>query len=228
MKGFSDSETKKFITFIKNGISDGKDLTCLFKEYSKISGRAEGSLRNYYYKTIKKCKEDNKLKTKLGVSEKMYPIFIKTFNESEEEDLLKEVLLGLSQGKSVRSTICALANNKETLALRYQNKYRNLLRDKKELVLSLASTIKDKNGEVVNPYKNTVLSDEKSSIESEIDILIKRLYSKITKENVELKEKISVLERENKKLKDVFKKRMKENSISKDFFNSKKGDINAI
>ena len=228
MKGFSDTETKKFITFVKNGILEGKDLTKLFKEYSQISGRAQGSLRNYYYKTVKKCKEDSKLKSKLGVSEKMYPVFIKTFNESEEEDLLREVLIGLSSGKSVRHTICKLANDNESLALRYQNKYRNLLKDKRDLVLSLASNIKDKNGNAVNPYKNTVFSEERGSIESEIDFLVKKLFLKIKQENIELKQKVLALEKENKKLKDVFKKRMKDSSVSKDFFKEKNGDISAI
>ncbi len=228
MKGFSDSEAKKFINFIKKGVQDGKDLTKLFKEYSLVSGRAQGSLRNYYYKTVNDCKKDSKLKTKLGVTSEMYPTFIKAFNESEEESLLKEVLLGLGNGKSVRSTISKLANNNECLALRYQNKYRNLLRDKREFVMQVASTIKDKNGINVNPYENTVFNKEYDSYEEQLESLIKKLIFTIKQENISLKDKVLKLEKENKKLKDVFKKCMKQNSISKEFFNKNDDNFRAI
>ena len=133
MKGFSGTETKKLIDYVKE--NENKDLSKIFKEYALISGRAQGSVRNYYYKTVKECKQNEKLRQKLGVSKEMFPAFIEEFRNSEAEDLLKLVLKGVAEGRSVRSVISSISNGNEKLALRYQNKYRNLLKNDREVYL---------------------------------------------------------------------------------------------
>ena len=204
MKGFKENETKKLIEFVKE--NGNKGLTKVFKEYASASGRAQGSVRNYYYKTIKECKNNEILRKKLGVSEEMFPNFIKEFKKSEARDLLSVVLKGVAEGKSVRSVISVLANNNDKLALRYQNKYRNLLKNERDLVLEVASNIKLKDGSNFNPYKLEQDSEYKK-IESEIDSLIKRLVKSLTEENESLIEKNTLLIKENEKLKQIFKKK---------------------
>lgn len=225
MKGFSGSETKKFIDYVKE--NENKDLSKIFKEYALISGRAQGSVRNYYYKTIKACKQNEKLCQKLGVSKEMFPAFIKEFRDSEAEDLLKLILKGVAEGRSVRSVISTLSNGNEKLALRYQNKYRNLLKNDRELVLKVASTIVDKNGEVVNPYKNEKEKSEYDKLESEIDNLLKRLLKGLKEENQVLFEKNEILKKENERLREIFKKSMREKNFDLTFF-SKNNEIDAI
>lgn len=224
MKGFKESETKKLIDFVKE--NENKGLTKVFKEYAIASGRAQGSVRNYYYKTIKECKNSEELRKKLGVSKDMFPNFIKEFNNSEAKDLLKVVLKGVSEGKSVRSVISVLANGNDKLALRYQNKYRNLIKNQKDLVLEVASEIKLKDGSTFNPYKVENDSEYKK-LESEIDSLIKRLVKSLTEENQTLQEKNTSLQKENEKLREIFKKNIKEKNLTKGFF-SKNHDINVI
>ena len=224
MKGFKESETKKLIDFVKE--NENKGLTKVFKEYASVSGRAQGSVRNYYYKTIKECKNSEELRKKLGVSKDMFPNFIKEFNESEARELLEIVLKGASEGKSVRSVISTLANNNDKLALRYQNKYRNLIKNQKELVIEVASQIKLKDGSTFNPYKLEQGSEYKK-LESEIDGLIKRLVKSLTEENQALLDRNTALQKENEKLREIFKKNIKEKNLTKEFF-GKNHDVNAI
>ena len=98
---------------------------------------------------------------------------------AERWHFLKLVLKGVAEGRSVRSVISSISNGNEKLALRYQNKYRNLLKNDRELVLKIASTIVDKNGNVVNPYKCEIKKSEYEKLESEIDDLLKRLMKNI-------------------------------------------------
>lgn len=224
MKGFKESETKSLIELVQK--SENKDLTKVFKEYARISGRAQGSVRNYYYKTVKECKNNEELRKKLGVSKDMFPSFIKEFNDSESRELLKIVLSGVAKGKSVRSVISTLSNNNDKLALRYQNKYRNLIKNQKDLVLEVASQIKLKDGSSFNPYALDN-GNEYKKLESEIDGLIKRLVKSLTEENQTLLEKNASLQKENEKLREIFKKNMLDKNLTKDFFN-KNHDINAI
>ena len=154
MKGFKESETKKLFELVKEKKNLGKGVSEGFKEYAKISGRAQGSVRNYYYKKVNECKNDEKLRKKLGVSNEMFPIFIEEFNKSQSIELLKEILTGVAKGKSVRSVVSKLAFNNDKLALRYQNKYRNLLKSQKETVINIAKSISEEYGVNVNPYKS--------------------------------------------------------------------------
>lgn len=225
MRGFKESDTKELISLVKEAVSENKGLSFAFEKYANMTGRAKGSVRNYYYKTIKKCENDSNLRVKLGVSKSMYPAFIKEFNLAEEKELLTLILTGVASGKSVRNVVSSLASNSEKLALRYQNKYRNLLRDKKNLVLEVASNIKDKNGNAVNPYKESKLLEEKEKIESEIDSLLKRLYYELKSENNKLKDKVLYLEKENEKLKRIFKKCMEDKSFTKEYFDRNNRDI---
>ncbi len=225
MKGFTEIERKNFIKFIKD--NEYKGLQTAFKEYAQISGRAKGSVRNYYYKTVNECKNNEKLRVKLGVSSNMFPNFIKEFQDSESRDLLKIVLKGIGEGKSVRSTILKLASNDSKLALRYQNKYRNLLKNQKDLVLEVASKIKGVDGEIVNPYKSAFKKEEQKAIENEIDGLIKSLYKNLREENEKLLQRNNALKSENEKLKEIFKKSMLDKNFTKEFFN-KNGDLIVI
>ena len=202
MKDFKKNEAKKLFDFIKEKSESNTSLTKSFKEYAIMTDRAQGSVRNYYYKTIKECKDNEKLRQKLGVSKEMFPIFVKEFNESESVELLTIVLKGIANGKSVRSVISTLANNNDKLALRYQNKYRNLLKTQKPLVLKIAKKIRCKDGSIVNPYKEE--NDEIKKIEQEIDCLIKKIFNSLKEENELLNEKIIKLTEENQKLKNLY------------------------
>ena len=84
--GKNKIKSKELINFVKNQTSNGENLSNSFKKFAKQNGLSVGSVRNYYYKTIKDCKQDNKLCNLLGVDSKMFPKIAKAFTESEERD----------------------------------------------------------------------------------------------------------------------------------------------
>ena len=54
--GISKKEMIKFIDFFKG--KEVFNLSTLFLEYAKKTGKAEGTIRNMYYKIAKKSRED--------------------------------------------------------------------------------------------------------------------------------------------------------------------------
>ncbi len=193
MSEFNQTNTKELIELCKKYKTEGKGLTSAFKDFSNKHEIAEGSVRNFYYKTVKKANKDNKLKRKLGITNELFPKFIEEFNYQEERELLYTVLNGLAKGRSVRNVILEISNNNEKLALRFQNKYRNLLIKKPNLVMETVEKIKTESGKTFNPYKQKQNKVE-NDLEKEINGLIERLLEPYIQENGLLKDKISRLE----------------------------------
>lgn len=224
--GKNKIKSKELINFVKNQTSNGENLSNSFKKFAKQNGLSVGSVRNYYYKTIKDCKQDNKLCNLLGVDSKMFPKIAKAFTESEERDLVKAILLGVSQGKSVRGAILDISYNNEVLALRNQNKYRNAIKNNQSLVNEVVNEIKLERGDCYNPFEKIKRDNEISKVEGEINQIIDSLLISIKRENKQLINRINLLEKENKKLKELFKKYLKDNNYTKEFF-KKYSKINA-
>ena len=224
--GKNKIKSKELINFVKNQTSNGENLSNSFKKFAKQNGLSVGSVRNYYYKTIKDCKQDNKLCNLLGVDSKMFPKIAKAFTESEERDLVKAILLGVSQGKSVRGAILDISYNNEVLALRNQNKYRNAIKNNQSLVNEVVNEIKLERGDCYNPFEKIKSDKEISKVEGEINQIIDSLLISIKRENKQLINRINLLEKENKKLKELFKKYLKDNNYTKEFF-KKYSKINA-
>lgn len=115
-----------------------KRMLDVFADFARKSGRKMYSVRNFYYnllhevtcsKRVQKLLQDNN-------------IILKETNHfvvDDEIKLLKEILL--DNGKSVRATCLSLANGEKAKAIRYQNKYRNLIKNKHEFVKSIANEI---------------------------------------------------------------------------------------
>ncbi len=224
--GKNKIKSKELINFVKNQTANGENLSNSFKKFAKQNGLSVGSVRNYYYKTIKDCKKDNKLCNLLGVDSKMFPKIAKAFTESEERDLVKAILLGVSQGKSVRGAILDISYNNEVLALRNQNKYRNAIKNNQSLVNEVVNEIKLERGDCYNPFEKIKRDEEISKVEGEINQIIDSLLISIKRENKQLINRINLLEKENKKLKELFKKYLKDNNYTKEFF-KKYSKINA-
>lgn len=212
MSEFNETNTKELIKLCKKNKTEGKGLTSAFKDFSNKYGIAEGSVRNYYYKTVKTANKDNKLKRKLGITNELFPKFIEEFNNQEERELLYTVLNGLSKGRSVRNVILEISNSNGKLALRFQNKYRNLLIKKPNLVMETVQKINKESGRYFNPYNERKPKAE-NDLEKEINGLIERLLEPYIQENGLLKDKISRLEEKiflmengskNKNVKDYF------------------------
>ena len=218
MKGFKESDAIELISSVKQAKQSGKSLLFAFNEYAKKSGRSMGTVRNFYYKTIKKSKGSDRLRERLGIDKSLYPAFILEFNLIEERALLTSVLTKITLGKSVRRSISEISGGNEKLALRNQNKYRNLLKNKPALVNEVILEVEKSLGRCKNPYieiSNNL--SEKIALEESINNLLLTLESDALKQNHALLSKVKELSNQNKKMKDLLKKALKQYEITKEF-----------
>lgn len=179
-------------------------LTKTFNEFAIEHGKSKGTVRNLYYALAKLSNKDTEFcETYLG-GEPIKVSEVENFTNKEEKDLVKQVLLLKNDGKSVRSAINELAKGDLKLALRYQNKYRNFIKNKKEELENLLEEIKREKGvEIELETKDNQVTFNEIQIKrlkSEINGLVNRISLDLQRENKTLKERIEFLQKENLKL----------------------------
>lgn len=194
MKGFTLKEKEKLISMAKDSKVKGYSLTKVFSEFAKETERASGSVRNYYYELIK---SDEELFADLQAS------VILPFTKCETANILTKVLVGASEGKSIRKVIKELAQTDKE-ALRMQNKYRNVIKNERPFVEAVMRGLDKKGVKYLNPYKK---QREKRTfiynrLKREINGLLEKMDNKEKLLNKELAKKIEELQQENKVLKE--------------------------
>ncbi len=179
----------------------GGTLSSAFSEYAKKSGKAKGTVRNLYYALAKKSNSDKEFCQKYFGGNPLEVGKIVEFNEEEEQRLIKAILKEKLSGKSVRKAISILASGDEKIALRYQNKFRNCLKNNPEkiekLTRELISENKNYRQEITLPNDT---AERIKRVKSEINGLVDKISISLRKENEKLKVKITYLQAENLKL----------------------------
>lgn len=137
--GYTQEEAKSLIDYISEGKEEGKTLTFLFESFGKSHGRAKGSVRNYYYMLLK-SRDDEKVRPLLKDCT-LRAGEIKEFTEEETDKILTEIITEKSKGLSVRRAIRNVAGDDEKKVLRYQNKYRNVLKKQPERIRALSLSL---------------------------------------------------------------------------------------
>ena len=202
--GYKTDDVKLLAEFLKT--RGNGSLTKAFSEFGAKFGKAKGTVRNLYYALAKKSVEDNEFCQKYLDGEPIKVSKIVEFNEKEERELIRKVLLDKASGKSVRSSIMDIANGNAKVALRYQNKYRNALKNKPELFNSVVKELSDSGYNVSDldgfnaPYKHCQNDAQINKLKQEIDGLVGKIALNFQKENKALKERVCSLEKENLKL----------------------------
>ena len=186
INGYTEEEAKRLVDYVSTGKKSGKSLSGLFASYAKKTGRAKGSVRNYYYALLR-CTGDSRVRSLLQGTElkagKIIP-----FSEVETDKILKEILIQKSKGISVRRAVLNLSKGDDKLMLRYQNKYRNVLAKQPERIERLMREC----GLTVGG------TDEmRSRLEDEINGLYDRLATGLKEENKRLTAVIKKLSDEN-------------------------------
>lgn len=220
MRKIDEKERNELIKEVKKSLAEGKGASCAFRRHAEKYKRAAGSVRNFYYKTIAGCRKDKKLQLRLKISDEMFPAFIEEFSKNQEKELVKSVLEGISEGKSVRKTISELAGGNDKLALRYQNKYRNILKDNPALVFKTKEELESGGGKYKNPYdaKRAAKKLDFKELQEGINGMIERLSSDLKRENADLKDENAKLKCENDKLRNALKKILNDKSVEKGYF----------
>lgn len=189
--GYKESDLIALSQFITGGKFSGKSLTECFKNYAAATGRSAGSVRNLYYALAKYSRENagftaeylNGKPIEVGKSE--------NFSAQEAKNLVEKIENYKRRGVSVRKATLMLAGGDAKTALRFQNKYRTLIR-------AGENSAKDasRNGIKIIPAKEFLVN----RLKKEIDRLTDRLFSGLKTENEKLKKEVYCLKSENARL----------------------------
>ena len=118
-----------------------------FEEVAKQTRRKTNSVRNYYYKNLAKEKA----------------VFA-SFSAVEVTQMLREIVLGTSRGESVRSICLRLANGDKAKMLRFQNKYRAVLKATPERIVQVKEMLEGQGYFVKLPYQTNFLDKLPSNV----------------------------------------------------------------
>lgn len=188
INGYTEEEAKSLVEYVANGKKRGQTLSGLFAGYAQKTGRARGSVRNYYYALLRTT-GDSRVKQLLrgkGLhAEKIVP-----FSEEETDKILREIIMQKQKGLSVRRAVLNLSGGDDKLMLRYQNKYRNVLVKQPERIEKL-----------MRECGLDSRDEERARLEEEINGLYDRLAESLKDENKKLTALIKRLTDENALLK---------------------------
>lgn len=214
--GYKDKEVLEFISFLQS--KKPNNLKKAFNDFAEQKGKSAGTVRNMYYSIAKKSREDKEFRDEFLGGKEICVGKIEKFSAEEEKELIKNVLNKKSAGFSVRKAIMDLSNGDDKLCLRYQNKFRNVIKSNPALVNKDYSAARlDKTDAQIKNEKIIVTDVTLIRLKKEINFLVERLTKNVKEENKTLKDKIILLELENLKLK---RELQKENS-TKAFFKSR-------
>ncbi len=129
--GWQEAETARLFTAVKEANAAGAPLRSVFESLSGDLGRKPNSIRNYYYACLRQ-QPDAASRT---------PAF-RPFTPEETHELLRQVLIARGKGVSVRACVMALAQGSHSQMLRYQNKYRTILKTRPELIAQVCEELK--------------------------------------------------------------------------------------
>ena len=139
--GWTETEDTLLFDLAEHAQQMGRPLKLVFEEFAARTNRRPNSVRNYYYARIKAgdCARSHT------------PAFI-PFTQEESEQLMETVLSAQANGESVRSCTLRLGGGQQRVMLRYQNKYRALVRTDPALVHRVMERMQQAGKPVFDPY----------------------------------------------------------------------------
>lgn len=141
--GWRTQEEELLFSEAERGRAQGLPLKSVFETVAKKTGRRPNSVRNYYYARIK---EDEELRGRAPCG-----AFV-PFDEQEMLELLRTVLKKQAEGRSVRSITLEMGRGDNREMLRYQNKYRALIKGNRELVERVRKELIENGEPAFDPY----------------------------------------------------------------------------
>ena len=128
--GWSESENKLLWETADEAQQQGLPLKAVFEQIAQQTGRRPNSIRNYYYAQVRN-REDGQAHAARFVP----------FTQPEVDWLMEQVLIARAEGQSVRSCLQKLSGGDHSLMLRYQNKYRAVIKSRPEYVRGLVDKL---------------------------------------------------------------------------------------
>ncbi|MBR6767278.1 MAG: hypothetical protein IKM02_04935 [Clostridia bacterium] len=128
--GWSDQENKLLWETADEAQQQGLPLKAVFEDIAVKTGRRPNSIRNYYYAQVRQ-RDDGQERAARFVP----------FTQQEVDWLMEQVLIARAAGQSVRSCLQKLSGGDHSLMLRYQNKYRAVIKSRPEYVRELVEKL---------------------------------------------------------------------------------------
>ena len=121
--GWSESENQLLWETADEAQQQGLPLKAVFEQIAQATGRRPNSIRNYYYAQVRNREDGH------PHAARFVP-----FTQEEVDWLMEQVLTARAAGQSVRSCLQKLSGGDHSLMLRYQNKYRSVIKSRPEYV----------------------------------------------------------------------------------------------
>ncbi|MBQ6122345.1 MAG: hypothetical protein IJI59_11475 [Clostridia bacterium] len=141
--GWSGTENKLLWETADEAQQQGLPLKAVFEQIARQTGRRPNSIRNYYYAQVREHDGDAER-----------PARFVPFTQQEVDWLMEQVLVARSAGQSVRSCLQKLAGGDHSLMLRYQNKYRAVIKSRPDYVQDIVEKLKARGVECETPQVN--------------------------------------------------------------------------
>lgn len=145
--GWKTEEESLLFREVECGRESGRPLKAVFDAVAKKTGRRPNSIRNYYYFKIK---QDESRAACAAHCTAFVP-----FTQEEIRSLLQTVLTEQSKGVSVRACTLQMGGGDNKAMLRYQNKYRSLIKNNPELVHEVVAELRAQGLRVADPCGET-------------------------------------------------------------------------
>ena len=129
--GWSEDENKLLWETADEAQQQGLPLKAVFERIAQQTGRRPNSIRNYYYACLRQQPD----------AADHAPAF-QPFTPEETHELLRQVLMARGRGMSVRACVMQLSGGSHSRMLRYQNKYRTILKTRPELIAQVCQELK--------------------------------------------------------------------------------------
>lgn len=151
---WEDAEVVELFNSVKEFKGKGKPISKAFSDYAVRHGRKPNSVRNYYYAELTSMYSDPFRAKSLGIdlNDHSKQLFVE-FNRDESENLVKTVICNLARGKSVRATCLEMSGGNIEKMIRYQNKYRSILKTDTNLIREITKKLDEGGKDYVNPIK---------------------------------------------------------------------------
>lgn len=130
--GWQEDEIDMLFGAVKEAEEEGRPLRDAFMQVGNALSRKPNSIRNFYYARVREMPGNLMRKAPF-----------RTFTQEELSELLRTVLMARGQGESVRACVTRMADGDRSLMLRYQNKYRSILKGRPDLLEAAARSLRE-------------------------------------------------------------------------------------
>jgi|GEM_PF-1304523 len=133
-RGWTQEERELMWREIREADEVGETLKKAFDIISEKTGRKPNSIRNRYYQSLRDPNTSEKARHTRAKP-------FEPFSKEETDTLLRTILTEKAKGVSVRACVLGMGGGDRRSALRYQNKYRSILKNHPEKIAQMAGKL---------------------------------------------------------------------------------------